>query len=45
MFSIMAAITSYSSHAGTMMAIGCSARALSCSAVSGVYTRLTVKKR
>jgi len=36
MFSIMDAMTSYSCHAGTMMAMGCSGRARSCSAVSGL---------
>jgi hypothetical protein len=45
MFSTMAAITSYSSQAGTMMASGCSLLACSCAAVSAACWRLTVNER
>ena len=45
MLSSMAAMTSDSSQAGTMIAIGCSARARSCSEVSGLYFRFTVGSR
>ena len=45
MFSIINAMTSYSSQAGTMIANGCSLRVCSWAAVRGAKRRFTVNAR